>query len=132
MPSAQGKNDPSSDIVDAKIVDAEVVQAELIDHEASQATVVPTGVQVDSLVSEQSQFETDLNQLSAKGGAVGGLLLALLGLLGMAFSLYSLFNVLIALPFSIWGLKSPLRRMSIAGLLIALAGLVFFLVRLEN
>jgi len=60
------------------------------------------------------------------------MLLAVLGLVGMAFSPYSLFNVLLAILFSIWGLSSPLRKTAIAGLLIALAGLVVFFVTLEN
>ncbi len=137
MPDTQGKNDPSLDIVDAEIVDAEVVdagivQAVLVDGDADQATEVPNGAATNALFQDESQLATDLNHLSAKGGAVGGLLLALLGLIGMFFSGYSLFNVLLAVPFSIWGLNSPLRRTAITGLMIALAGLVAFLVQLEK
>lgn len=132
MPDAQGKNDPSSDLVDAEIVDAEIVPAVLVDGNSTHASEAPTSAHLDSPGHEESRFDTDVNRLSAKGGAVGGLLLGLLGLVGMAFSSYSIFNVLMAIAFSIWGLKSPLRRTAIAGLLIAFAGLVFFFVKLEN
>ena len=142
MTDAQEKNDPSSEMVNAEMVNAEMVNADMVDAEIVPAvlivggpqhsTAAPTNVQSGTLFQQESHFDTNVNHLSAKGGAVGGLLLALLGLATMPFSSYSIFNVLMAFPFSIWGLRSPLRRTSIAGLLIALAGLVAFLVKLEN
>ena len=132
MTDAQEKNDPSSDLVNAEIVDAEIVPAVLVGDGLQHSTAVPSDVQPDTLSQEESHFDTNVNYLSAKGGAVGGLLLALLGLVAMAFSSYSIFNVLMAVAFSLWGLKSPLRKTAIAGLLIATVGLVAFLVKLEN
>lgn len=132
MPDAHEKNDSTSDLVDAKIVDAEIVPAVLVHDASSHVTEGPTGVALDLLTLTPSRFDTDVNLLSAKGGAVGGLLLGLLGLAGMTFSLYSLFNVLLALAFSIWGLRSPRRKTAIAGLLIGLVGLLAFFLKLES
>lgn len=113
MPDPQNINEPLADVIDAEIVDAEIVPVDLPDN-------------------NEAILDINVDHLSAKGGAVGGLLLAVLGLAGMSFSSYSFFNVLLAIGFSVWGLKSPLRKTAIAGLLIALAGLVAFFLKLEN
>lgn len=131
MADGQDKNDPSNDIVDAEIVDDEIVSAVLAHDEAIELTQIETSNSPDTRANEEFEFVASVSHLSAKGGAVGGLLLAMLGLLGMTFSLYSVFNVLLAVIFSIWGLRSPLRKTAIAALLIALAGMVAYFVKLE-
>ena len=134
MPDTQENNGEFKDVMDAEVVNAEIVPAVSCDdgllHSSEASTFVHP--ESDSVLYEESLLNTSVSHLSAKGGAVGGVLLAVLGLVGMAFSSYSFFNVLLAILFSIWGLNSPLRKTAIAGLLIALAGLVAFSVTLEN
>lgn len=114
MPDAEEKNDPPEAPVVAEIVEAEIVPVVAATHAS---------------LRQGSGFATDVNHLSAKGGAVGGLLLGLLALAGMPFSSHSLFNALLAILFSIWGLKSPLRKTAIAGLLITMAAIGVFLLK---
>ena len=130
MPDERENNDPSTDAIDAEIVDAEIVPTVLGDVEDLHHPEVLSTVAPD--FHEKSLLDTNVDHLSAKGGAIGGVLLAVLGLAGMAFSAYSLFNVLLATIFSVWGLRSPLRKTAMAGLLIALAGVIAFLVRLDS
>ena len=116
--------------MDAEIVEAEVVNPEpnaIAKHPITAAFAGASGAE-----NGEAFLDTSVGHLSAKGGAVGGVLLAMLGLAGMPFSFYSMFNVLLAIIFSIWGLKSPLRKTAITGLLIALAALVVFFMTLEN
>lgn len=132
MADSQKNNDPPTDVIDAEIVDAEILPAVLADGQDPHSAEVSPTDHPDPLFHRESLFDTNVRRLSAKGGAVGGVLLAVLGLVGMPFSSYSFFNVVMAIVFSIWGLKSPLRKTATAGLLIALAGVVAFLVNLEN
>lgn len=106
---------PPHKVIDAEIVDVEVVDADSGEPYRSQEALVDMSVQ----------------RLSAKGGAVGAVLLGLLGLAGMAFSSYSLFNVILAAMFALWGLKSPMSKTAVAGLLLSLAGLAAFLATLK-
>ena len=122
MPDLPQNFDPSDDVIEAEVVNAEIVEDD------NAATEVPAGFNVNEAVVDLS-----VQRLSAKGGAVGSVLLAILGLGGMAFSSYSVFNVLLAFAFSLWGLKSPLRRTAMAGFMLALAGgVAYFLTLLSH
>ena len=132
MADSQENNDPPTDVIDAEIVDAEIVPAVLGEGQDPHAAAVSPTDHPDPQFHRESLFDTNVSRLSAKGGAVGGVLLAVLGLVGMPFSSYSFFNVVLAIVFSIWGLKSPLRKTAMTGLLIGLAGVVAYFVNLEN
>ena len=132
MPDAPQNNDPATDLIEAEIVKAEMVPPALTHEGASQAAVASNTAAANPPSHGESLLDTNVDRLSAKGGAIGGLLLAVLGSVGMAFSSYSLFNVLLAILFSIWGMKSPLRKTAMAGLMIALVGLIAFFARLGN
>ena len=126
------QNFTAPEIVDAEIVDAEIIDAEIVDAEIANPPPDETNPRPAAQSSfpnrENAMLELSVQRLSAKGGAVGSVWLAVLGIAGMAFSTYSLFNVVLAAGFSIWGLKSPLRKTAVTGLLLSLAGLaVFFL-----
>ena len=111
--------EPPEDVIEAEVVDAEVVEDDNV------ASAVAPGYSVNEAVVDLS-----VQRLSAKAGAVGAVLLGTLGLAGMAFSSYSVFNVLLAFAFSLWGLKSPLRRTAIAGLMLSMAGGVAYILTL--
>jgi len=107
MPHNSENIEPPEDVIEAEIVDAEIVEAHT-DGNSSTETVNKTPIFADEEIVDLS-----VQRLSAKGGAVGSVLLALLGLAGMALSSYSIFNVILALLFSIWGMNSPLRKTAI-------------------
>ena len=98
------------------VIDAEIVEAEVVEDDKTAVAVAEDSSVNDAVV------DLSVKRLSAKGGAVGSVLLAILGLLGMAFSSYSVFNVLLAFAFSLWGLNSPLRKTAMVGLMLAMAG----------
>lgn len=127
MPDERENNDPSSDVIDAEIVDAKIVPAVLGNDLPPHSAEVLSTVHPD--FRKESALDTNVDRLSAKGGAVGGVLLAVFGLVGLAISIFSVFNLMLAFGFSIWGLKSPLRKTAFAGALISMAGMVvsFFL-----
>ena len=116
MPDSPENFDPSADVVEAEVVNAEIVEDDNV------ATEEFAGSDANEAVVDLS-----VKRLSAKGGAVGGVLLATLGLAGMAFSSYSVFNVLLAFAFSLWGLNSPLRKTATVGLMLSMAGGVAYL-----
>ena len=112
--------EPPEDVIEAEVVDAEVVE----DSKTASEVVAESS-------ENEAVVDLSVQKLSAKGGAVGAVLLAILGLAGMAFSPYSVFNVLLALVFSLWGLKSSLRKTAMAGLMLSLAGGVAYLLTLN-
>ena len=119
MPDSPEIFEPSDNVIEAEIIDAEVVED---DNVASVVAEVHN--------THEAVVDLSVQRLSAKGGAVGAVLLAILGLAGMAFSSYSVINVLLAFAFSVWGLKSPLRRTAMAGLMLSIAGGVAYFLTL--
>lgn len=159
MPASEENPDPWPDIDDSETVDAEVVNAEIVDAEVVEPAANPvgtadvadaevadaevadveiagdavTGAEVVKPKTPNYELAVDLSvqRLSAKGGAVGSVLLSVFGLAGMAFSSYSVINVLLAFLFAFWGLQSPLRSIAKLGLGLAGLGLIVFIATLQ-
>jgi hypothetical protein len=66
---------------------------------------------------------TQFQNISAKGGAVAAVTLGLLTIFGAFITQWSMFNGIIGLPLGLWGLSSPLKRTTWAGIFLCVVGL---------
>lgn len=143
------------EVVDAEVVDAEVFDTEVVGNNALESEDVEADAEIvgddgslgtaeaigagspgaDAVNGAESvaesAFDLSVQRLSAKGGAVGSVLLSLFGLAGLMISPYSVVNVLMAILFGLWGLQSPLRLIAKLGLGLAALGLGAFVFSLQ-
>ena len=71
------------------------------------------------------QLPPQFQNVAAKGGAVGALVLGCLAVFGAFFTQWSLFNAVVGLMLGLWGLSSNMSRTAIVG--IVLCGIGFML-----
>lgn len=70
------------------------------------------------------ELPPQFRNVAAKGGAVAAIVLGSLSVFGAFVTQWSLFNAFIGLLLGLWGLNSPLRKTSVAGICFCLLGLV--------
>ena len=70
------------------------------------------------------QLPAQFQNVAAKGGAVGSIVLGCLTIFGVFVTQWSLFNAIVGLLLGLWGLKSTLFRTAVAGICFCLIGLV--------
>ena len=73
-----------------------------------------------------------LENLAAKGGAVGAVVLGGLALLGSFISSYAVINAVIGLLMGLWGLNSSHQRMAGIGMLLCLISAFFCAVEISS
>lgn len=132
--AAEVLDEPSDASLLGEIVDAEVVPDEEA-NAADQSDVVNAEA---ILPSEQSfldkpprayavaaePVDPKQRKLQTKGGAVGGVLLAVLSIVGAFLTSYSLINAFIGLALSAWGMGSDARRLASAGVVLSIVGII--------
>lgn len=74
-------------------------------------------------VPEEPPWPPGFQNLAARGGAIGALLLGLLALAGAWLTPWAAVNAVLGLMLGAWGLYSPMRRTSLIGMALSVASL---------
>ena len=105
------------------VEDAEPVEANKVEDVARYAESAEATQKFQPMVSHQ--LPPQFQNVAAKGGAVGALVLGCLAVFGAFFTQWSLFNAVVGLMLGLWGLSSNMSRTAIVG--IVLCGIGFML-----
>ena len=73
-----------------------------------------------------------LENLAAKGGAVGAIVLGTLALFGSFITSYAVLNSMLGLMMGVWGLQSTHKRMAGFGILLCLVAAFFCVVEISS
>lgn len=97
----------------------EIVQAEFITGAPDAAA--PIKVQPVPMSPAYSHLPR-LENIQAKGGAVGAIVLGTLAIAGSFLTGYSAINAVIGLLMGLWGLSSPKPKLALIGLVLCIVG----------
>ncbi len=111
-------------VEDAEVVDvAEVVESSNVEEVGRYAESAEATKEFQPMVNHQ--LPPQFQNVAAKGGAVGALVLGCLAVFGAFVTQWSLFNAVVGLMLGLWGLSSNMSRTAIVG--IVLCGIGFML-----
>lgn len=102
------------------VEEAEVVEASEAVARYAESTEAAKDFQ--PLVSHQ--LPPQFQNVAAKGGAVGALVLGCLAVFGAFVTQWSLFNAIVGLMLGMWGLSSNISRTAIVGIVLCGIGLI--------
>ena len=103
----------------AEVSDPEVADASEVVDVARYAETASQEIQ--PLVSHQ--LPPQFQNVAAKGGAVGALVLGFLAVFGAFVTQWSLFNAVVGLMLGFWGLSSTMSRTALVGIVLCGIGL---------
>ena len=134
----QGADDNASEETTGDALTEEPILAEPVPEELTLAPpAVVYSPEVAPRQTAQLQNATGkppelLENLAAKGGAVGAVVLGGLALLGSFISSYAVINAVIGLLMGLWGLNSSHQRMAGIGMLLCLISAFFCAVEISS
>ena len=79
-----------------------------------------------------AQFENNLQNISALGGAVGGLVLGGWSIICSLITYYGFINAILAILLGIYGLSSNRKKMSVIGIVLGVCGLLLCLMEINQ
>ena len=103
--------------------------AEVSDPEVADASEVVDGARYAETASQEiqplvsHQLPPQFQNVAAKGGAVGALVLGFLAVFGAFVTQWSLFNAVVGLMLGFWGLSSTMSRTALVGIVLCGIGL---------
>ena len=102
--------------------------AEVSDPEVADASEVVDGARYAETASQEiqplvsHQLPPQFQNVAAKGGAVGALVLGCLAVFGAFVTQWSLFNAIIGVLLGMWGLSSNMSRTAVVGMILCVIG----------
>ncbi len=143
-----------SEIVESEIVESEIVESEIVESEIVESEIVESGF-VGSQPDSRKVFYPDatnviavggmspsmyappalahnFENLAAKGGAVGALVLGVWCFAGSFVTNWSIINGLLGLAMGFWGLTSKHKKMAWIGIALCLIGMFLSLVQVSE
>lgn len=106
--------------VAAGVLDGEPVSAVAAAAGAPAIGYTPSILQPPKPATYQQPAPSPLANLSAKGGAVGAMVLGVLSFAGSFITSYAILNSFMGVALGLWGLKSNHNRMALFGILLCL------------
>lgn len=108
----------------------EPAMAELVENETPNAEVVDAQLMHETKdTAEETKL---LENIAAKGGAVGSFVLGVLAVIGSFVTSYSIINAVLGLLLGLWGLSSRSRRLAVIGLALSMLGMIFSAVQITD
>jgi len=145
IPAADSKTEPvEASLADEAVApsgtaDPEIVASEIVEVETEPTQVVyPDDPQSGTIgVFNASMYAppalaSNFENLAAKGGAVGALVLGIWCLAGSFITNWSIINGLLGLSMGFWGLTSRHKKMAWIGIVLCLAGIMLSLVQVSE
>ena len=117
---------------------AELVDDELVDVEIVSQDDVPLGHRVVNAQQHQldhtpsMDFDRELQNLSAKGGAVGGLVLGVWSIISSLITFYGFINAALAILMGAYGLRSHHRGLAAIGIVLGICGLLLSMMEINQ
>ena len=123
---------PTADYI-AELIDEEVVEASLAENvtgeNATNQVVYNPSVMLPTKTVQLPP--SPVENLAAKGGAVGAIVLGVLSFTGSFITSYAILNSLMGVLLGLWGLRSNHRRMALVGILMCLISAFFCAVEIS-
>lgn len=132
VPGTESQSPPSEALVQAELAN-DPIQAGPIDAEVeeSSTTVYPDSVGA-SLAYSPPAIARNFENLAAKGGAVGALVLGIWCFAGSFMTNWSMLNGLIGITMGVWGLTSRHKKMAWIGIILCVLGIMLCMVQISE
>ena len=124
---SESPNDPI-DAEESREAVEPIEVAEVSDPEVADASEVVDGARYAETASQEiqplvsHQLPPQFQNVAAKGGAVGALVLGCLAVFGAFVTQWSLFNAIIGVLLGMWGLSSNMSRTAVVGMILCVIG----------
>lgn len=125
-------NEPEKVVADGDFVQAESLpNAVPVPAQPSSVVYDPT-VLVPSKPSGEKPPPSAFENLAAKGGAIGAMVLGVLSFVGSFITSYAILNSFLGILLGLWGLRSNHQKMAMLGMLICLISAFFCVVEISE
>lgn len=133
--------DESEAAADPDSGEAAFVEPVIVEEVTDELTLSPAAPVYSPAVAPKSRPQQQsalakppevLENLAAKGGAVGAIVLGTLALLGSFITSYAILNAVIGLLMGVWGLNSSHQRMAGVGMVLCLISAFFCAVEISS